>query len=245
MLRYELNKAIADLKVAVVTPTYERDRLLRQSYRYFKAQENPFHALRWFVLDDSRSRSGHDFFSRDADVDYQWTSERLPLGEKRNRLNDAAMNWGADIVCSMDDDDWYGPDYTLDMSALLLQSDACFAGSGDDYYFDVDRQRVLFVPAVRESTSCNGVLCYKSYVLQSRRYDCTKKSGEEPSFIQRDKILQHSDIKRVHLAMAYNGNTVSKRGYTMDKRRWTQLTLDDFPMHEQHRTFYRQSFYTE
>jgi glycosyltransferase involved in cell wall biosynthesis len=244
MLSYKLDKPITQLKVAVVTPTYNRDHLLARSYQYFKAQKNPFDEVRWFVLDDSPQRSKNDFFSHDAAIEYQWVEQRIALGEKRNRLNETALAWDADIICCMDDDDWYGQDYIFDMSTLLLQSDACFAGSGDDYYFDVSAQRVLFVPAVRESTSCNAVLCYKSFVLQSRRYDSAAKSGEEPAFIQRDKILQHPDIKRVHLAMAYQHNTVSKRGYMKDARRWTDLTLDDFPMHENDRLFYKHDFYS-
>ncbi|WP_233865347.1 hypothetical protein [Paraburkholderia adhaesiva] len=87
MLLHRIDKTLSQLKVAVVTPTYNRERFLAQSHRYFGAQINPFAALRWFVLDDSPQRSEHGFFSDDPAVDYEWANERLPLGEKRNRLN--------------------------------------------------------------------------------------------------------------------------------------------------------------
>lgn len=245
MLLHRLDKSTSDLKVAVVTPTYNRERFLAQVWRYFSAQTNPFAALRWFVLDDSPRRSAQPFFSSDPTVDYEWLPERLALGEKRNRLNEKAKRWGADIVCAMDDDDWYGPEYVSSLAALLLQSDACFAGSGDDYYYDPNRERVLFVPAVRENTTCNNVLGYKTFVLDSRSYNPSAKSGEEPAFIQRDRVIQHPDVRRIHLALASGLNTVSKRGYLIDPKLRTTLTLDDFPMTHSDRQFYRQRGWME
>jgi glycosyltransferase involved in cell wall biosynthesis len=240
MLSHRLDKTVCELRVAVVTPTYQRDSFLAQTHRYFGAQANPFAALRWFVLDDSPQRSAHPFFATDPSVDYQWLPERVPLGAKRNLLNDHARRWGSDIICSMDDDDWYGPDYLSDMATLLLENDGCFAGSGDDYYYDARGQRVLFVPAPREAMSCNGVLCYKTFVLESRRYDASARSGEEMAFIQRDRVLQHPDVGRIHLALASGFNTVSKRGYLIDTKLRTTLTVDDFPMTEADRVFYRE-----
>lgn len=240
MLRYRLDKTVAELRVAVLTPTYRREPFLAQSYRYFRAQHNPFGALRWFVLDDSPARSAHAFFDDDPSVDYRWLRERVPLGEKRNLLNDSAAQWGADIVCSLDDDDWYGPHYLSDMATLLVENDACFAGSGDDYYYDARGERVLFVPAPRDAMSCNGVLCYKTFVLGSRRYDAAARSGEEMAFVQRDEVLQHPDVKRIHLALASGFNTVSKRVYLTDPKFRTALTLDDFPMTDADRAFYRE-----
>ena len=238
-LRCHLDKPLSSLKVAVVTPTFNRERFLGQSFRYFRAQHHPFAALRWFVLDDSPTRSQHPFCSGLSDVDYRWLDTRVPLGEKRNRLNRLAQTWGADIICSMDDDDWYGPSYAQDMAELLLQNDACFAGSGSDYYYDAWNHRILFVAPVRENASCNGVLCYKTFVLGERSYNSSAASGEEPAFIRRDPVLQHPAIQRVHLALAFAHNTVTKRNYVRDPRCQTALSLDDFPMQEADREFYR------
>ena len=238
-LRCRLDKTLSGLKVAVVTPTFNRDRFLGQSFRYFRAQHNPFAALRWFVLDDSPARSGHPFFSGLPDVQYHWLDTRVPLGEKRNRLNRMAQTWGADIICSMDDDDWYGPGYVRDMAQLLLQNDACFAGSGSDYYYDAWNHRILLVPPVRENASCNAVLCYKTFVLGKRSYNSSAASGEEPAFIRRDPVLQHPAIQCVHLALAFAHNTVTKHNYVRNPRYQTTLSLDDFPMQDADREFYR------
>jgi hypothetical protein len=239
VLRSQLDKPLSGLKVAFVTPTFGRDHFLGQSLRYFKAQHNPFAALRWFILDDSPARSRHCFFSGTPDIEYHWRDTRVRLGEKRNILNRLAQTWGADIICSMDDDDWYGPSYAHDMAELLLQNDACFAGSGSDYYYDAHNHRILYVAPVRENTSCNGVLCYKTFVLGARSYNSDAAFGEEPAFLQRDPVLQHPAIERVHLALAFSHNTVTKRNYVLDPRCRTALTLADFPMQEADRQFYR------
>ncbi|WP_168664918.1 glycosyltransferase family 2 protein [Paraburkholderia sp. SG-MS1] len=240
MLYHHLGASIDTLRVAVVTPTRNRELFIGQTIRYFHAQRNPFRALRWFVLDDSDEASSHEYFgTSDRDVSYTWVGDVRPLGAKRNWLNDSAKEWGADIICSMDDDDWYGPDYLDDMATLLLQNEACFAGSGADWYFEPRGQRVLFIPAVREHMSCNAVLCYKAHVLDSRRYDEHARFGEEPAFIGQDRILQHPDIKNVHLALIGTHNTVTKRGYLRSPNLYTSFSLEDFPMEERDRNFYR------
>lgn len=240
MLLHSLDRPSHDLKVAVVTPSYARDAFLAQTYRYFKSQQGDFAARRWFVLDDSENRSQHAFFNDDDEVAYHWLAQRQTLGHKRNLLNDMAQEWGADIICSMDDDDWYGPEYLKDMTTILLASDRCFAGSGCDYYFDANSGKILFIPAVRDETSCNGVLCYKTKVLQWRRYDDSARMAEEGRFLLNEAILQHPDVKRIHMALAWKGNTVTKRNYVNTSRYHTDLTLDDFPMEEADRQFYRQ-----
>jgi len=50
--------------------------------------------------------------------------------------------------------------------------------------------------------------------------------------------LQHPDVKRIHLALAWGLNTVSKRGYLIDTKLRTPLTLDDFPMTDLDKQFY-------
>lgn len=238
MSEYRLQKTIDALRVAVVTPTYERERFLARTWRYFDAQRQPFASLRWFIHDDSAHESAHAFTHGDARVDYVWTPHRMPLGAKRNALNARARAWGADIICSMDDDDWYGPGYLADMAALLLAHEGAFAGSGDDFYYFVKERKVLRIPAVRPGTSCNGVLCYKSAVLDSRAYDDSARSGEERAFIRDDFVAQHPDVSRIHLALAHARNTVHKRGYLRDPALVSHLTPGDFPMDAEDVAFY-------
>ncbi len=133
-------------RVAVVTPTYNRAVYLERTLGYFRGQECHNAELGWFILDDSpsphpafESRIGDDVF-------YRWLPERLPLGAKRNRLNDMAQAWGAEYVCAMDDDDWYGPAYVSDMIGMLRHSSQSFAGSSENYFYHVQTGDILKMP---------------------------------------------------------------------------------------------------
>src|SRR5262245_36022552 len=102
-----LNDDLAGLRIAFVTPTCNRPDLLARTLEYVSYQRLRGATGRWIVLDDSPAP--HPVLSRSDDdaVDYVWRPVKAPLGAKRNFLNERAAAWGADIICAMDDDDWY------------------------------------------------------------------------------------------------------------------------------------------
>ena len=228
------------LKIAVLTPTFQRDQFLLQTLSYFLQQQALDAELHWFLFDDSPTPSQHvDIFQQHETVSYLWQSEKLSIGAKRNRLNDLARDWKSDFVCSMDDDDWYGPTYVREMIQLLIkQPEYKFSGSGVDYYYEVKKNRILKIPAVSELSSCNGVLCYRGDILNSHRYDDSAKFAEEQSFLRKSPVVQHPDIQKLHLALAHAKNTVTKKNYCYGDKYQVDLTLNDFPMLEQDKQFY-------
>lgn len=227
------------IRVAVVTPTFGRAAFLDRTYRYFKAQQAAGLLLHWFVLDDSPQPQTSGWCRDDVSVSYQWQASRMTLGAKRNHLNDMAAAWGAELVCAMDDDDWYGPSYVSSMLALLQGGPHLFAGSGEDLLLDMATGRIIRIPPARPDSSCNGVLCFDACVLAHRRYDESARSGEEPAFLGDSPVAQHPDIGRVHLALAHPSNTVTKKNYLRSQQLFTPLSLDDFPMDAEDRAFYR------
>ncbi len=237
-LQYRFTQPIEQLKVAVVTPTYNRAVFLAQCYRYFMAQQGfATTHLHWFVLDDSAEPSWQGVNDR---VHYQYISEKMPIGHKRNVLNAMALAWGADVICSMDDDDWYSATYVQEMVALLHGSDACFAGSSESFIYHWRMGKMVKIDAVgRANHSCNGVLCYKAIVLQHSQYSDKTESGEEPGFLNygRYTLLQHPDVRKLSFAVAHSHNTVSKRNYFI-KPDSGLYSLDDFAISEEDRQFY-------
>lgn len=229
------------LRVAVLTPTFNRTLYLSQTLRYLRAQVVPTgYELAWFVCDDTPQINSQPWTRDDPQVHYEWLPEKLPLGAKRNRLNDAAQAWGAKILCAMDDDDWYGPDYVASMISLLEGGDLLFAGSGEIFYYHVASGKILHAPPVRSMSTCNGVLCYKADALKNSRYNETDRSAEERGFLKRNRVLQHTKVRNVYLALAHHDNTVSKRNYFLSKDCHTDLTLREFPMRPEDQAFYRQ-----
>jgi tetratricopeptide (TPR) repeat protein len=227
-------------QIAVVTPTFERPELLVQTLRYFLAQDVvDSENLHWFVLDDSPVPSSLASL-QDPRVHYRCLPTKASLGGKRNQLNQMAKAWGADFICSMDDDDWYGPQYVSSMVELLLaQDDRLFAGSSQDYYYHVATGKVLRVGASAPGHSCNGVLCYRAAALDGRQYDERRHFGEEPSFLRGAFVVQHPDIRQVHLALAHAGNTVNKEPIYLAPHCHTELELSQFPMEVSDQAFYR------
>lgn len=228
-------------KTAVVTPTYNRHAFLRQTYRYVCAQTTTAQVA-WFVLDDSAKPISNAPWEQTAtsniEVHYHHLTHKIALSDKRNRLNDMAQEWGADLICSMDDDDWYGATYVETARHTLLNSEWDFAGSGDDYYLDLNTGRIIFFPAVREHMTCNGLMCYTRDVLKTHRYADALQRSEELSFLGQAKVAQLPNVRHLHLALAHTGNTISKHGIVNHTRYHTELTLDDFPMEQVDKAFY-------
>ncbi|MDM0122206.1 glycosyltransferase [Variovorax arabinosiphilus] len=231
--------AVRRYKIAVVTPTFNRPELLVQTLRYFLAQDVvDSDNLHWFVLDDSPV-PGSLASLQDPRIHYRCLPSKISLGSKRNQLNAMAKAWGADFICSMDDDDWYGPQYVSSMVDLLVAKEDClFAGSSQDYYYHVASGKVLRVGASGPGHSCNGVLCYRVAALEGRKYDEGRNFGEEPSFLRGAFVAQHPDIQRVHLALAHAQNTVDKDPIYLAPACHTDLELSRFPMRTEDRLFY-------
>lgn len=235
------------LKIAFVTPTWQRARFL--SHVLFCVQSQRFDRLpaavdaRWFVLDDS-PQYDRDFADlcrqpgHGIPVDYQWLETRLALGAKRNRLNQQALAWGADYICSIDDDDWYGPDYAQAMVALIDQSPAGLAGSSEDFYLDMQSGCILRFPPCGPWHSCHGVLCFNAAAARQSAYLDDRQSGEEPAFLKGRKVAQLPGIMLYHLGVIHSHNTVPKHKFARDPRVMTQLTLDDLPLLPASRDFY-------
>lgn len=114
--------AVAALRppVSIITPTGGRAAYLAQALKHFRAQNYPH--LEWLILDDSR-RPNKDFAElNDPRIRYRHhTGPRLTIGEKRNRLAEAATG---EIIVHFDDDDFYAPHYVGRMVDALLEGDA-------------------------------------------------------------------------------------------------------------------------
>lgn len=100
--------------VSIITPTRNRQPLLPLIARCVAAQDH--RDLEWLILDDSpepwSERSGLD----DPRFVYRHAADRLSIGEKRNRLIEAARG---ELIVHFDDDDYYAPNYVSRRVAQL------------------------------------------------------------------------------------------------------------------------------
>ena len=102
--------------VSLITPTFDRDFYLKYQLQSIRQQDYP--ALEWLVFDDSPVPSRH---LSELDEDwllYHHQTERVSIGDKRNRLIEMARG---DIIVHIDDDDYYAPHYVRFMVDALEQ----------------------------------------------------------------------------------------------------------------------------
>ena len=245
-LKIKIDKPLSDIRVVVVTPTYSRMNFLQQTYRYFLGQDYPYpNNLFWCVLDDSPKKPNslfHASLQAPPNIYYKHHAEKLLIGRKRNMLNEMAISLGADIICAMDDDDWYGPSYVRELVELLMASPFPLAGGSAIHYYVAGQDRILhFNRPFGPYHSCNNLFSYKADLLQYTSYDNDKAKGEEMAFTKRFKIplVQHPMTKRVFLGLIHSNNIVSKDFISENAKFITDLTLEDFPMDEKSRDFLR------
>lgn len=239
-LRIKLTKPMRDIRVVVVTPTYSRMSFLQQAYRYFCNQDYPYPKnLFWCVLDDSEQKPStlfHTSLQALPNVQYKHHAGKLLIGRKRNMLNEMALSLGADIICAMDDDDWYSPSYVSEMVDLLMGSDFPLAGGSAIYYYVAGEDRIIhFNRPFGAFHSCNNLFSYKAGLLQHTSYDDAKATGEEMAFTRRFKIplVQHPMTRRIFLGLIHPTNIVSKDFISKNSKFATGLALEDFQMDEQ------------
>lgn len=93
--------------VTVVTPTYNRHENFEIAIRNYKNFNYPKDKLFWIIFDDSPNDSLKKQLPDDKSIKYIYSSKKEPIGAKRNIL---ASECNTDIICHMDDDDYYYPD---------------------------------------------------------------------------------------------------------------------------------------
>ncbi len=93
--------------VTIVTPTYNRQDNFEIAIRNYKNFNYPRNKLYWIILDDSTDDSLMKQIPNDSTIRYINNKSKSPIGFKRNYL---AEQCKTDVICHMDDDDYYYPD---------------------------------------------------------------------------------------------------------------------------------------
>jgi hypothetical protein len=104
--------------VSIVTPTYERRKLIYMAIRNFNEFIYPKHKLEWIILDDSKD-SMKDIIPRDKRIHYiHIPNEHYSIPKKRNMGADFA---NYEYIMHMDDDDYYPPESILARVKILMK----------------------------------------------------------------------------------------------------------------------------
>ena len=111
--------------VTIVTPTYNRKDNFDIAIRNFKNFNYPREKLFWIILDDSPDDSLKSMLPNDKSIRYIHNDKKEKIGAKRNRL---ASECNTDVICHMDDDDYYYPDSVKIRVVAMLSHNKAVSG---------------------------------------------------------------------------------------------------------------------
>jgi glycosyltransferase involved in cell wall biosynthesis len=162
--------------VSVICPTYNRHNFLPSLIERFQFQIYPINLLELIILDDSNIiYNDLDLFTKDDRIIYIYESIKMPLGKKRNKLNNLAKG---DIIICMDDDDYYSPYYIQDTVNILNNSSKLIASCNLIYIYNLNKT-ISYVKASMINCIRNATLACKKEFLLKNKYNDLVTRGEE------------------------------------------------------------------
>lgn len=199
--------------VSVLTPTYNRRKFIPLAIQMFKAQTYPQDRMEWIILDDGTDKVG-DLFAASGltNVRYHALDTKLPIGAKRNRINELAKG---DICLAWDDDDFYPPDRVKN-SVRKLRSvpnrRVPVAGASQMYLYYTDRDEIWSIGPYNPNHCTNGTMAYWRSYFKDHRYDDTAEKAEERVFMDdwKTPVLQQTPEETM-LVICHTKNTFDKR----------------------------------
>jgi hypothetical protein len=199
--------------VSVLTPTYNRRKFIPLAIQMFKAQTYPQDRMEWIILDDGTDKVG-DLFAASGltNVRYVPMDTKLPIGGKRNRINELARG---DICLAWDDDDYYPPDRVKN-SVRKLRSvpnrRVPVAGASQMYLYYTDRDEIWSIGPYNPNHCTNGTMAYWRTYFKDHRYDDTAEKAEERVFMDdwKTPVLQQTPEETM-LVICHSKNTFDKR----------------------------------
>jgi glycosyltransferase involved in cell wall biosynthesis len=203
--------------VSVLTPTYNRRQFIPTAIACFKAQSYPMDRIEWLILDDGADKVADLFDPKKTglkNVKYVALPEgvKLPIGAKRNRLNEMAKG---EIVVCWDDDDYYPPD-RIKKAVIKLRSfpgkKVPVVGSSKLHLYFSDRDEIWAIGPYNPNHATNGTMAYWRTYFDNNRYDDTAEKAEEKKFM-RDWTTPCGQLEseETMLVICHAHNTFDKR----------------------------------
>lgn len=195
--------------VTVVTPTYNREKIFDIAIRNYKNFNYPREKLYWIILDDSPTDALKNKLPNDNSIRYIHSTKKECIGAKRNRL---ASECKTDVICHMDDDDYYYPDSVkIRIIAMLAYKRAVCGTIEYNCYNLVDDSQ--FIARGKEELMNIGEasLCYLKSFWETHKYNDDDTHEESIHFLK-DCINDYVDIPCYWILLSItHGNNVSGR----------------------------------
>ena len=213
--------------VSVITPSYNRRKFLPMLIYQYQIQTYPKELRELVILDDSPT-SNEDLIPKDdKSIRYIYMSEKMPLSNKRNKLNELAK--GEVIVC-FDDDDFHHPERVDHSVKRLNQFRVDIVGSTMVPIYFSDIKRIIEFGPFSPTHGTNGTFAYTRNYVKNHKHEEGKNAQEEPSFTNnfKEKLAQ-LDPWKVILCVSHCYNTFDKKNmFQNTNKRITNYKLKTF-----------------
>lgn len=197
--------------LSVCTPTGNRRHLFALALRNFQTFIYPRDKLEWIILDDGEQDIS-EIIPRDDRIHYYYIGKgkganRMPIGEKRNRLVELAKG---DIIAMMDDDDFYSTQSLLSRAKTLLKYESkginC-VGSTEVASYDL-RKGYCAICSNGPEYFTESSLAFRKTFWEERPFKPTDTAGEYRYFLEyRQNQMIDIPFQFVTVALTHGTNT--------------------------------------
>ena len=208
--------------VSVLTPTYNRRKFIPTAIACFKAQEYPQDRMEWIILDDGSDKV-KDIFDASGLKNVRYVAvpegQKLPIGAKRNRLNELAKG---EIVVCWDDDDFYPPQrIQVSVEALEKNPERIITGCEIMTVFLSIENVLMDVGPYGTNHATAATYLFRASAAEGRRFLATANKAEEGTFT-RDWTLPMIMLptKDILLVIGHAQNTVNKSEILKEPRKF-------------------------
>ena len=229
----EVSYAFVTPFVSVCTPTCDRRDHMRGAIQCYLTQTYPHASMEWLILDDGED-SIEDLVRDVPGVRYIRSETKLPIGRKRNILNDMSKG---DFVVYFDDDDYYPPERVRHaVETLQIHPHALCAGSSLMYMLGSDKRTIYRLGPWGPKHATANTFAFRRALLNVTSFDDSRTKAEEKGFLKGYTIpFVQLDPLRTILVMQHESNTIDKRPFM---RHPTKLRVHDYIPDATTRRFY-------
>ena len=197
--------------VSIVTPTYERRKLIYMAIRNFNEFNYPKHKMEWIILDDSKE-SMEDIIPRDKRIHYiHIPDQHYTIAKKRNMGADFA---NYDYIMHMDDDDYYPPESILARVKILMKYKnkgiECVGSSKIGIYNILNKASNMASDG--DTSLSEASMGYTKNFWKARPFVETEEKGEYRGFIfGRFEKIMDIPYSFILIAFTHNSNFTNMR----------------------------------
>lgn len=226
--------------VSICTPTYNRREFIPYLIKCVENQSYSQDLIEWIILDDGEDKI-KDLVENIPNVIYIESDKKLPIGKKRNILNDRAKN---DIIIYFDDDDYYPVDRVKHaVTALNAKKNYLIAGSSMLYMYYSHIDKIYSAGPYHSNHATAGTFAFRKELLKECRFQDEAVSAEERYFLKdyQIPICQLNPLKTI-IVLSHATNTYDKK-ILLEKKdkmiRITRLKLRKLVKNKESYNFYK------